>query len=53
MATNSTGKVTEQIQVRKDKRPVQIISTSITVVTTGRKDRKTNAEIKKPEAVVQ
>jgi hypothetical protein len=24
-----------------------------TVVTTGRKDRKTNPEIKKPEAVVQ
>jgi hypothetical protein len=41
------------VQVRKDKRPVQIISMihNTTVVNTGRKDRKTNPEIKKPYAV--
>jgi hypothetical protein len=39
----------------KDKKPVQKISPihDATAVTTGRKDRKTNPEIKKPEAVVQ
>ena len=43
------------VQVWKDKRLVQMISTihEATVVNTGRKDRKTNMEIKKPYAVVQ
>ena len=43
------------VQVWKDKRLVQVISTihEATVVNTGRKDRKTNREIKKPYAVVQ
>ena len=43
------------VQVWKDKRLVRMISTihDATVVSTGRKDRKTNMEIKKPYAVVQ
>ena len=42
------------VQVWKDKRLVRMISTihEATVVNTGRKDRKTNMEIKKPSAVV-
>ena len=42
------------MQVWKDKRLEPIISTihEATVVNTGRKDRKTNMEIKKPSAVV-
>jgi len=43
------------VQVWKDKRLVQMISTihDATVISTGRKDRKTNMEIKKPYAVIQ
>ena len=43
------------VQVRKDKRLVRTISTmhEATIVNTGRKDRKTNTEIKKPYIVVQ
>ena len=43
------------VQVWKDKRLVQMISMiqEATAVNTGRKDRKTNMEIKKPYAVVQ
>jgi len=43
------------VQVWKDKRLVRMISTihDVTVVSTGRKDRKTNMEIKKPYAVIQ
>ena len=43
------------VQVWKGKRLVRMISTihEATVVNTGRKDRKTNMEIKKPNAVVQ
>jgi hypothetical protein len=43
------------IQVWNNKRLVQRISTNhdTTIVNTGRKDRKTNLEIKKPYAVVQ
>jgi hypothetical protein len=42
------------VQVWKDKRLVQMISRNhdATIVNTGRKDRKTNMEIKKPYAVV-
>jgi len=42
------------VQVWKDKRPVQMISTiHDTIVNTGGKDKKTNFEIKEPYAVVQ
>jgi hypothetical protein len=43
------------VQVWKDKRLVRMISTihDATLVTTGRKDRKTNLEIKKPYAIVK
>jgi len=43
------------VQVWKDKRLVRIISTihDATIVNTGRKDRKTNTEIKTPYFVVQ
>ena len=43
------------VQVWKDRRLVRMISTihNATVVSTGRKDRKTNMEIKKPYAVIQ
>jgi len=43
------------VQVWKDKRLVRIISMihDATVVSTGRKDRKTNMEIKKPYSVIQ
>ena len=43
------------VQVWKDKRLMQMISTihDTTVVNTGRKDRKTSLEIKKPYAAVQ
>ena len=43
------------VQVWKDKRLSRMISSihEATVVNTGRKDRKTNMEIKKPYAVVQ
>ena len=43
------------VQVWKDKRLVRMISTihDATVVSTGRKDRKTNMEMKKPYAVIQ
>ena len=43
------------VQVWKDKRLVGMISTihEATLVNTGRKDRKTNMEIKKPYAIVQ
>jgi hypothetical protein len=43
------------VQVWKDKTLVQMISTihDATIVNKGRKDRKTNMEIKKPNAVVQ
>ena len=43
------------VQVWKDKRLVQMISTihDATIVNTGRTDRKTNMEIKKPYTVVQ
>jgi len=43
------------VQVWKDRRLVRMISTIhvATVVSTGRKDRKTNMEIKKSYAVVQ
>jgi hypothetical protein len=43
------------VQVWKDRRLVRMIGTihDATVVSTGRKDRKTNMEIKKPYAVVQ
>ena len=43
------------VQVWKDKRLVRMISTihDATIVNTGRKDRKTNMDIKKPYAVVQ
>jgi len=43
------------VQVWKDKRLVRMISTihDITIVNTGRKDRKTNTEIKIPYAVDQ
>jgi len=42
------------VQVWKDKRLVRMISTihDATVVSTGRKDTKTNLQIKKPYAVV-
>jgi hypothetical protein len=43
------------VQVWKDKRLVRMICTihDATIVNTGRKDRKTNMEIKKPYAIVQ
>jgi hypothetical protein len=43
------------VQVWKDNRLVRMISMihEVTIVNTGRKDRKTNMEIKKPYAVVQ
>ena len=43
------------VQVWKDKRLVRIISTihDAKIVNTGRKDGKTNMEMKKPYAVVQ
>jgi hypothetical protein len=43
------------VQLWKDKRLVRIISTihDATTVNTGRKDRKTKMEIKKPYAIVQ
>jgi len=43
------------VQVRKDKRLVRMISMihDATIVNLGRKDRKTNMEIKKPDTVVQ
>ena len=43
------------VQVWKDKRLMQMISTihDATIVNTGRRDRKTNMEIKKPYTVVQ
>ena len=42
------------VQVWKDKRLVRLISThDATIVNTGRKDKKTNMEIKKPYAIVQ
>ena len=43
------------VQVWKGKRLVRLISTihEATVINTGRKDRKTKMEIKKPYAVVQ
>ena len=42
------------VQVWKDKRLARISTIhDATVVSTGRKDRKTNTEIKKPYAVVQ
>jgi len=43
------------VQVWKDKRLVRMISTihDATVVSTGRKDRKTNMEIQKPYAIIQ
>jgi hypothetical protein len=42
------------VQMWKDKRPVQMISTiRDTIVNTGGKDKKTNLEIKKPYTVAQ
>ena len=42
------------VQVWKGKRPMQMISTiHDAIVNAGRKDQKTNLEIKKPYAVVQ
>jgi hypothetical protein len=43
------------VQVWRDKRLVRMISTihELTIVNTGRKDRKTNMEIEKPYAVFQ
>jgi len=43
------------VQVWKDTRLVQMLSTihDSKIVNTGRKDRKTNMEMKKPYAVVQ
>jgi len=43
------------VQVWKDRGLVRVVSTihDVTVVSTGRKDGKTNMEIKKPYAVVQ
>jgi len=43
------------VQVWKDKRLVRMISTinDATIVNSGRKDRKTNMEIKKPYPIVQ
>ena len=43
------------VQVWKDTRLVRMISTihDAKIVNTGRKDRKTNVEMKKPYAVVQ
>jgi hypothetical protein len=43
------------VQVWKDTRLVQMLSTfhDAKTVNTGRKDRKTNKEMKKPYAVVQ
>jgi hypothetical protein len=43
------------VQVWRNKRLVQMISMirEVTIVNTGRKDRKTNTEMKKPYAVVQ
>ena len=43
------------VQVWKDRTLVRMISTihEATVVSTGRKDRKTNMEIKKPYAALQ
>ena len=43
------------VQVWKEKRLVRMISTThdATIVNTGRKDKKTNMEIKKPYAIVQ
>ena len=43
------------VQVWKDKRLMRMISTihDATIVNTGRKDRKTNMDIKKPYAVVR
>ena len=52
-AFRSKGDV--MVQVWKNKRLVRMISMihDATIVNTGRKDRKTNVEIKKPYAVVQ
>jgi hypothetical protein len=43
------------VQMRKDKRLVRMISMirNATIMNTGRRDMKTNMEIKKPDAVVQ
>jgi hypothetical protein len=51
---HSRGKLTV-IEVWKDRRPVLMISMihDTTIVNTGRNDRKTNMEIKKPYAVFQ